>query len=149
MLHTNPQDRKSIETKVTEVLTQGKGKKFIFVYARDFYRSMHFSKLRSNQFAAEISDFLCGTRICNLFGHWVFTEYGDGLWVFCRIHCESGSAPQVVDRLVEEGLALNLTHFSADTPCSSDEDEITASFVDATDDKEKSIRVARKPDISN
>lgn len=142
MLRATPQDRQKLELAVDNVLTLGKGKKFIFIHHSNFYRDQKFSKLQRMNFSEEVSDVLSGTPLCHKHGQWIYTEYGDGVSVFCLIHEKSGYTADLIMRLVAEGSASNMTEITlAHVKAESEDDD----KEEPSEDKEaKELPVVRK-----
>jgi hypothetical protein len=151
MLRTIPQDRQKIERAIENVMRQSQGKQFVFVHGSDFYRELHFSKLQRTNFAEEVSDALTGTVFCIKHGVWVYTEFGDGLYVFCRIHTKTGYRGTFIDNLVEKGIAVDLTKTLIDASEPEDEDEEEDEDTDEkpASSKIKGYRKTARPLIDN
>lgn len=85
MLYANSQDTKKIEGMLLNILCEAeeKGLKQVFINSREFYRMCSLEKLIRSRFAEEVADIL--TEESDEYGYWVYTEFGDGLSIFCKV----------------------------------------------------------------
>lgn len=71
--------------KTTLAATIAENKTVCFVYLASFFGAGKFSHMRKHNFVEEVSDELTSTELNKQFGSWVFTEYGDGYYVFVKL----------------------------------------------------------------
>lgn len=88
----------------TQLVTQ---QQFVFVHGNSFYDSCGVSYMRKRHFHEEVSEYLSCSSLCRKYGEWMYTEYGDGMYVFVRLTRPGESSPRsTIKLLVERGAAL-------------------------------------------
>lgn len=111
MLHATPKDFDKIEAAVCTVVQSAlsANAKFAFVNLNEFYESCALQSLRKTKFPEEVSDLLTGTEFCSVYGIWLFTEFGDGMYVFVDVSGSLSAKESIDDRIqqmVDEGVAI-------------------------------------------
>lgn len=79
---------------------------FVFVHGNTFYNSCALSYMRKKYFHDDVSEQLSCSTLCKNYGEWLYTEYGDGMYVFVRMTRPGESKPgSTVKLLVDRGVA--------------------------------------------